>query len=116
MSPKQEIYREFLRTTLPYIRNMQSLSFWRRWLRRRDRAVYEEAELIHNLWPSLFEPEFTDHDIWFLNSQAENYFREAHFSPLYPQHVALIRELFALVPEDFRSRLRWAGPLNSANA
>jgi len=107
MSPKQEIYRELLRTTLPYIRNMQSRPFWRRW---RDRTVFEEAELIHNIWPSLFEPEFTDHDIWFLNAHAESYFGEAHFSPLYPQHVALIRELFALVPEVLRSRLLWSGP------
>jgi hypothetical protein len=113
MSPKQEIYREFLRTTLPYIRTMQFQPFWRRW---RDRTVYVEAELIHNLWPHLFDPEFTDHDIWFLNSQAESYFREAHFSPLYTQHVGLIRELFALVPEDFCTRLQWAGPPDPAKA
>ena len=107
MSPKQEIYREFLRTTLPYIRDRQSLSFWRRW---GDASVYEEAELIHNLWPSLFEAEFTDHDFWFLNAQTESYYRRASSSPLYAQHVALIRELFTIVPIRFRSQLRWSGP------
>lgn len=107
MSQKQEIYRELLRSTLIYIRNYQSLPFWRRW---RDKTVFEEAELIHNVWPSLFEPQFTDHDIWFLNVQAASYFRLAHFSPLYAQHVALIRELFTLVPDASRPRLQWAGP------
>ncbi len=110
MSPKQEIYREFLRTTLPYIRNIQSQPFWRRW---RDRTVYEEAELIHNLWPHLFEPEFTDHDIWFLNSHAESYFREADFSPLYPQLWPLIRELFALYARGFPLTIAMAQPSRS---
>ncbi|MES2505407.1 MAG: zinc ABC transporter substrate-binding protein [Verrucomicrobiota bacterium] len=103
-STKQEIYREILRTTLIYIRNFQSMPFWRRW---RDKTVYMEAELIHNIWPSLFDQEFKDHDIWFLNIQAKTYFREAQFSPLYTQHVALIRELFALVPAPYRAKLQW---------
>lgn len=111
MSPKQEIYGELLRSTLSYIRNYQSLPFWRRW---RSRTVYEEAELIHNLRHGLFEPDFTDHDIWFLNSQAESYYQHARFSPLYVQHVALIRELFALVPDSFRPQLRWQGPSSVA--
>lgn len=80
------------------------MPFWRRW---RDKTVYEEAELIHNIWPSLFDPEFSDHDIWFLNSQAEAYFRKARLSPLYTQHMALIRELFALVPDLYQAQLQW---------
>jgi hypothetical protein len=111
MSPKQEIYRELLRSTLPYIRSYQCLPFWRRW---RDTTVYEEAELIHNLWPSLFEPEFTDHDIWFLNVQAASYYQAASSSPLYPRHVALIQELFTLVPDALRPRLQWPGPTRKA--
>jgi hypothetical protein len=107
MSPKQEIYRELLRTTLPHIRSVLNLPFWRR---LRHKALYEEAELVHNLWPSLFEPEFIDHDVWFLNSQAKSYYQRARSSPLYPQHVALIRELFAFVPDRCRPQLHWAGP------
>jgi len=106
ISPKQQIYSEILRTTLIYLRNFESLPFWRRW---RDRSAYEEAE-IHNLWPTLLEPEFTQHDLWFLSCQAESYCRRARCSPLYDQHVALIRELFAVVPESLRSDLRWNGP------
>ncbi len=113
MSPKQEVYRELLRSALPYIRNQESLPFWRRW---RDKTVYEEVELIHNLWPSLFEPEFAEHDLWFLNVQAQSYCQKARFSPLYVPHVALIRELFALVPDSLRSQLQWHGPPNVAAA
>jgi len=113
MSPKQEVYRELLRSSLIYIRNQESLPFWRRW---RDKTVYEEAELIHNLWPSLFDPEFSGHDLWFLNVQAQNYYRKASLSPLYVPHVALIRELFALVPDSLRPQLRWPGPPDVASA
>jgi len=68
MSRKQEIYSDMLWWALPYIRNVQTRS----WLvRARDRSCYFEAELVHNLPNSLLEPEFGDHDIWFLNHQAK---------------------------------------------
>lgn len=67
---------------------------------------------MHNLWPSLWEPEMTDHDIWFLNCQAKTYCEECNerLSPLYPENVNRIRELFGIVPEHFKSGLKWAGP------
>lgn len=92
---------------------MAGISLWRRLLNPRlwkDQATYEEAELVHNLHPSLFEPEFVDHDIWFLNWQAKYYCEHAKRSPFYLTHVGLIQELFALVPEPMRSRLKWPGP------
>lgn len=113
MSPKQEIYRALLSRTLPYLRVMAGISLWRRLLNPRlwkDQATYEEAQLVHNLHPSLFEPEFVDHDLWFLNWQAKYYCEHAQCSPYYQRHVELIRELFALVPEPMRSQLRWPGP------
>lgn len=107
MSPKQQIYRDFLMWTLAYIRNVQSQPFWRRWW---DRSVYEEAELVHNLCQSILEPDFVPHDLWFLNVQAAIYCERAHFSPLYSQQVERIRELFTLVPEQMRAELKWEGP------
>ena len=91
------------------MRNVSTLSWWRR---LRDRSVYHDAELIHNIWPSLFEPEMVDHDIWFLNAQARVYTQEcnAHISPLYLENVARIKELFALVPEQLKVKLKWNGP------
>ncbi len=107
MSRKQEIYREFLFWTLAYIRNAQSQPWWRRW---RNRSAYEEAELIHNLCQSILDPDFVAHDIWFLNTQAKSYCLNARSSPLYPQHVERIRDLFRLVPEHLRLQLQWQGP------
>ena len=78
----------------------------------RDRSVYYEAELIHNLWPSLWEPEMTEHDIWFLNVQAKTYYDECdqNLSPLYSDNVERIKELFGIVPEQLKSKLKWTGP------
>jgi len=109
LSPKQEVYREMLWWTLPHLRDVAG---WRRWLRLRDRSLHYETELIHNLPVSMFEPEFTDHDIWFLNWQAKAYYERcsAEKSALYPQQVERIARLFALVPDHLRSRLDWPGP------
>ena len=109
MSPKQEIYREMLRLSLPWIRNVSSWSWWHR---IRDRSAFDEAELVHNLSESLFESDFTDHDIWFLNHQARVYHDHCSpsRSPNYHRQLELIRELFSLVPPALQSRLNWGGP------
>ena len=109
LSPKQAIYREMLHWTLPHLRN---ISTWGWWQRVRDRSAYYEAELVHNLPVSMYEPDFVEHDVWFLNVQARGYCQEcsAALSSLYPQQVARIRELFALVPQHLRPKLQWAGP------
>jgi hypothetical protein len=41
-----------------------------KWLRYH----YELAEFVHNLYVSLLEADFTDHDIHFLNYQARSFF------------------------------------------
>ena len=78
----------------------------------RDRSCYYETELVHNLPVSMYEPDFAEHDIWFLNVQARAYCRQcsAAVSALYPQQVGRIRKLFALVPEDLRPKLQWSDP------
>lgn len=109
MTQKQIIYQAMLRRVLPHLRNVSTWSWWRR---LRDRSTYFEAQLIHNIWPSLWDPDFVDHDVWFLNYEASLYCRECNpqLSPLYPEQVTLIRELFNLVPPELRSKLLWNGP------
>ena len=109
MSPKQQIYQDMLSWTLPHLRNVASCPWWQR---LRDRSAYYEAELVHNLHHSMFEPEFVDHDLWFLNAQARYYCEHcnARISYLYVQQVERIRALFALVPSHLRGKLKWQGP------
>jgi hypothetical protein len=109
MTRKQIVYREMLSWTLPHLRNISTWSWWRR---LRDQSAYYEAELIHNLPVSMFEPDFVEHDIWFLNVQARAYYEQCseQISPLYLQQVALLRELFSLVPAELRPKLKWSGP------
>jgi hypothetical protein len=109
MSRKQEIYRELLQFGLPYLRGVRHL---RSWQAAHRRALYEEAEFLHNLPVSILEPEFVEHDVWFLNHQARRFLADAdprHAAPYY-HHRGLIRELFALVPEPLRGKLEWSGP------
>jgi hypothetical protein len=109
MTRKQEIYQEILRRALPHVRNVSTWPWWRR---LPDRSVRYEAELVHDLWPSLFDPEFVDHDIWFLNFQARAYCERCspQLSPLYAENVKQIKELFAIVPDGHREKLKWSGP------
>jgi len=105
MSPKQKVYREILWWTLPHIRNVSTWSWWRR---LKDKSVYFESELVHNLPVSMYEPEFSEHDVWFLNVQAQNYVRNCSltFSPLYSQQVARLEQLVKLVPEPLARKLQ----------
>jgi RimJ/RimL family protein N-acetyltransferase len=71
-----------------------------------------EAEFLHNLYVSILEPEFLDHDIWFLNHQARWFLTHADpkHAAYYYHHRGLIEELFTLVPERLRDKLVWSGP------
>ena len=107
-SRKQEIYREFLFWSLPWIRNVQTWRWWHPL--RRGKACYYEAEFIHNLPQSILEPQFVDHDAYFLNTQARMFCDHCRSSPHHESHLALIRELFTLLPEKQRALLTWRGP------
>src|SRR5882672_2895694 len=107
-SRKQEIYREFLFRSLPWVRNVQTWPWWHRL--RRGKTCYYEVEFVHNLPQSILESEFVDHDAYFLNTQARMYFEHCKTSPHYARHVALIRELVALLPDKQRALLTWNGP------
>lgn len=107
-SRKQQIYNEFLFWSLPWIRNVQTLPWWHRV--RRGEACYYEVEFVHNLPQSILEPDFVEHDAHFLNTQAKMFCDHCKAAPHYEHHVALIRELFTLLPERQRALLRWNGP------
>lgn len=94
---------------VPHIRNVQTNSMLTKAF---DKSCYEEAELVHNLHVSILEPEFIDHDIWFLNHQARSYMNraEASKSPCFNAQRELIKELFSLVPDSMQSSLEWNGP------
>jgi hypothetical protein len=114
MSRKQEIYREFLQFGLPCLRGVR---YFRWWQTGRRRALYVEVEFLHKLYVSILEPEFVDHDIWFLNHLARWFLTHAdpRHAACYCHHQRLIRELFTLVPERLRDKLKWAGPSASCN-
>jgi len=109
-SPKQRTYCELLSLTLPYLRNIATLPWWRRLARKH--SVRFETELIHYLPAAMFERGFGAADLWFLNHHARTYCEQcsAALSPLYPTQLSVIRALFDLVPEEMRGKLEWAGP------
>lgn len=106
---KNEIYINMLSLSLPYIRNVQT---WSEREKGRNVSCYFEADLVHNLTHTLLIPEFTDHDIWFLNYQAKSYFENCNdeISPNYSQQIEYIKRLFAMVPETLKPQLLWVGP------
>ena len=110
MSRKQEIYREFLQCGLPLLRGVR---YFRWWQTGRRQALYVEAEFLHNLYVTILDPEFVDHDILVPELLRRNWFL-THADPrhvaCYYHHQILIRELFTLVPERLRDKLEWAGP------
>lgn len=107
MSKKQEIYVELMRHGMPYTRNILSHGLI---YGRKRKETFEIAQLIHSLYVSILEEEFTDHDFWFLNVQARAYCEDNKNSFLYPVIKELLMELFNSVPEEQKGKLEWQGP------
>jgi hypothetical protein len=103
-SRKQEIYRDILLWVLP---QMRSLPTFGDWFWGRGGRVHRLAQLVHDLPVTILEPEFGDHDLWFLNKHARYYFKRGTPDLRIQDHVA---ELFRIVPDDLRHKLEWAGP------
>ncbi len=108
-SPKQEIYCRLLGWGLSRVRNDE---YTNNFTPERHRALILEAELLHNLCDSICEPGFVDHDLYFLNVQAQIYCERANpsFCPGFKFNREAIRELFQLVPSELRPLLKWNGP------
>ncbi|MDO1451937.1 hypothetical protein Q0590_37055 [Rhodocytophaga aerolata] len=92
---------------LPHLRNVQTNGFW---VKGKDKSCYFEAQLIHNLPQSMFESEFIEHDLHFLNHQARWYLEKCNddISPLYSRNEALIRELISIAPKEIKQNLQWS--------
>lgn len=107
MSRKQEIYAELLRHSLPMARNALSHRFI--YGNKREEA-FRICQLTHDLYVSILDDGFNEHDIWFLNVHAREYVSRAQECVLYQTVVELLRQLFSEVPTGMRNQLEWAGP------
>ena len=107
-SKKQELIEELYFRGLPLLRN--ALTWVEKDFQKDRRFLFEEIELIHNLFLSLADKDFTDHDIHFLNVQAKRYFEHAKESFLYSENVKTIKQLFLTVPNQMKDKLKWPGP------
>ena len=107
LSPKQRIYVRILEEILPYIRNLQTHSFWRR---IRYGSFFAELELVHNVGSCVANAEFTKADVYWLNSQAQLYVRQGRRDlPFYESICDELDQLGCLVPAELRAELTWNG-------
>jgi len=109
LNRKQQLYLEILDRILPFLRNIQTHSSWQRF---KYGSFYPETELVHNLPRLLVVPEYTEHDIHWLNYQARIFAKDGN-NPVhgfYEPVIANIAELFRRVPEPLRAGLKWGGP------
>lgn len=102
---KHLLYAELLEPILPLLRNRETWPFW-----KRIRPLHAETELIHNVYVTLGDPDFSAWDVWFLNHNARYYVEHGQDSLLYQRQVEAIRRLFAAIPKELRSELTWDGP------
>lgn len=103
LSKKQEIYLQIMDQILPYMRNVQRHSSYRR---LRAGSFFAELELVHNLSRCLACAEFTETDGFWLGSQGRQYIQTGRRElPFYDRVRELIRELDALLPTEIRERV-----------
>ena len=124
MSRKQEIYRDILRWALPQSRNTLSrfrrIGWWKL-LSRKElldlRAASEVSQFVHNLYVSILDEEFTFHDVWFLNFQARSFIEGNSDATCYSHSLFCfyVQQLFQIVPEEMREKLKWDGPQGDYN-
>lgn len=119
MSRKQEIYAEILSWTIPTIRTGLSpyshiipLRMLGPSRQRLLKSYYELAQLVHNLYVSIVEEDFNDHDLYFLNIHARSFMKRnsEETCPCYNLLLYYIQELFKIVPDSMREKLEWEGP------
>ncbi|MDH5656090.1 MAG: zinc ABC transporter substrate-binding protein [Spirochaetia bacterium] len=107
MKTKSEIYTELLKAALPVIRNVLT----RRIVFGKLRIeAYELSQLVHSLPVTILDEQFDDHDIWFLNEHARDYCQSAQNTGTFTSVRDLLMDLFAIVPDEQKSKLEWEGP------
>lgn len=97
-SRKQEIYRELLADSISYCRNLASGSPVSKAF---DKSSFVELQFVHSIPESILQPDFVDHDLWFLNHQARVFIFNADESrtPNYSKYRRRIIELLGLLDE-----------------
>lgn len=105
MKSKKEIYLEMIRDAVVQSRNASTLPMFQKAF---NKSSYYELELVHNLFTSLDDEEFSDHDIYFLNNQAKWYLENCSdkFSPLYEENKKRIEALISMVPSIRRNEVK----------
>ncbi len=102
-SPKQKIYIRIMEEILPYMRNIQTHSRWRRLCYG---CFFAELELVHNLGRCVASAEFTMSDVYWLNSQARVYLKQGRKDlPFYDTICSLLEDLRLLVPAEMKVHL-----------
>jgi hypothetical protein len=108
LSEKQRLYLDILEMILPYLRGVQTHSFFRRLTYGR---FYAESELVHNLPRLLLHPDVQERDVYWLNAQARIFVTEGRGDfPFRDAICSNLKKLFAMVPSELRSQLTWSGP------
>ena len=98
-SAKQEIYLSILRSVLPYARNLQTHSWWRKF---RQASWYWEMELLQDIWRVLEWEDVREEDVRWINVQCKLYAEACARgqTKLGNGLLRVIRELIELVPEE----------------
>lgn len=108
-SEKQRIYLDILSLVLPTARNVQTWSA----VRRIRTNLYPELELVHGLPPLIDNPEFSVHDVHWINTQGKNFIDHYRVNPnrFHSIEIAMkIGRLVALVPAELRTELALSQP------
>ena len=105
MSEKQKIYQYLIQQSLILSRSTLSSKVV---YGRKRKAAYELAQLTHNLGSIVLNEEFTKADVHFMNYQAREFCEKS----IGCDHIiAVLADLFAEIPDELKSELKWAGPI-----
>lgn len=104
MTRKQEIYHRIMGLVLPYLRSLQTHSWWNR---VRYGSFYSELELVHNLADCLVVPDFADADAYWLRAQGLAYVKNGRRDmPFYRPVCTLLAEVATIMPEELKRKVK----------
>jgi hypothetical protein len=104
MTKKQEIYLELMRLCIPYVRNRLSYGII---YGKKRKELFEITNLIHDLYVSILDKEFTDHDVWIINVHMKNYCEKNEETFLYPEIAKLVNKLIESLPVNKKCKIEW---------
>ena len=104
MKSKRKIYLDMIRDAVVQSRNASTLPMHQKAF---NKSSSFELELVHNLFDSLNDDCFSEHDIYFLNNQAKWYLENCteKLSPLFAENKKRIEALISMVPPEKQSEI-----------